>query len=277
MQGDNLRILLLILLSSIAVESLITLIKDSDISLWIIHPIITNRYQENQTWYNLTLYKWITCGHCMSFVYSFPFSLIISWYVTGLWTLLLIWLTIQRLSNWFNVLYKLLAHGRVSAIEFVSPLIGVNPQMSSGNYFEDIQARQFNKGTLQKVFINSLHDIQRIIKTTSTENNKVKNATVIIDGKPTIINTATNHPSYMQMIKDLFLEEHIQNKSESEPVLINGEILIPVQIRSSTSVEKMIEQFTGGTRDGYRIKWQLNDGTTYFYDPISEKLTKLND
>lgn len=277
MQGDSIRVILVIILSSIAVESLITLIKDSDISQWLIHKPIANRYNNNQTWYNLTLYKWITCGHCMSFIYSFPFSLVIALYITGPWTLLLIWLVTQRLSNWLNVGYKLLAYGRVTAVEFISPLIGVNPQMSTGNYFEDVKARQYNKGTLIKVHVNSLSDIQRIIKSTSTENNRVKNATVIIDGKPTVINTATNHPSYMQIIKDLFLEEQaMEEASESEPVFVNGEVLVPIHVQASTSVEKIIEQFTGGTRDGFRIKWKLRDGSTYFYDPISEKLTKSN-
>jgi len=277
LQGNCLNLIIIILLSTIAIESLITLIKDSDLSKLVVHPIITKRYEQNPVWYNLAMYKYITCGHCMSFIYSLPFALFISLYLTGPYTLLLIWLALQRLSNCFNVIYKLVAHGRVTALEFITPLIEVRPHMSAGNYFDDIRERQYNKGFLQKINVNSLSDIQRIIRSTSTENNKIKNATVIIDGKPTMINTATNHPSYMQIIKELFLEEQsMQEQSESEPILINGEVLIPVHVQSSTSVEKIIEQFTGGVRDGYRIKWQLSDNSVYFYDPISEKLTKLN-
>ena len=275
MQGDPVVIILTVLLAALATESLVSLIKDSDFSQWLIHPIVVSRYNNNSVWYNLVLYKWITCGHCMSFIYSLPFAIAISASLTGPFSFLIVWLVLQRLSNWFNDAYKLLSRGRATAIEFLSPLIEVKSSMSSGDYFEQIKERQFRRGSLQVTNIRTLSDIQRIIKSTSSSHDNAKNSTAIIDGKKFSIDTSTHHPSYMQMIKDMLLEEkELQEPTENEPVMINGEVLIPIHVQSTNSVERMIEKFTGGVRDGDRIKWELSDGT-YFYDPITEKLTKL--
>jgi len=278
MQGHPVTILVTILLSALAVESLVTLIKDSDISHWLIHPIVITRYENNQSWYNLIFYKWITCGHCMSFIYSFPFAVFISISLTGPYAFLLIWLVLQRLSNWFNDAYKLLAHGRATAVEFLSPLIEVQSSMSAGDYLQQLEERKFQRGSLQTVNVRTINDIQRIIKSTSSLNSSSKNSTAVIDGKAISIDTSTHHPPYMHIIRDMLLEEqNIQTPTEeTEPVIINGERLIPLQVQTSNSVEKMIEKCTGGVRDGDRIKWELSDGSVYFYNPITEKLTKLD-
>ena len=278
MQGHPVTILITVLLSALAVESLVTLIKDSDISKWLIHPTIIIRYENNQSWYNLVLYKWITCGHCMSFIYSFPFAIFISISLTGPHAFLLIWLVLQRLSNWLNDAYKLLAHGRATAVEFLSPLLEVQSSMSSGDYFQQIEERKFRRGSPQTINIRTLNDIQRVIKSTSSLNNSSKNSTAVIDGKTISIDTSTHHPPYMYIIRDMLLEEqNIQAPTETaEPVVINGEQLIPIHVQTSNSVEKMIEKCTGGIREGDRIKWELADGSVYFYNPITEKLTKLD-
>lgn len=278
MQGHPVTILTTVLLSALAVEALVTLIKDSDISHWLIHPAIISRYENDQSWYNMILYKWITCGHCMSFVYSFPFAIFISISLTGPYSFLLIWLVLQRLSNWFNDAYKLLAHGRATAVEFLSPLIGVHSSMSSGDYFQQLEERKFQRGSLQTTNIRTLGDIQRVIKSTSSSSGNSKHSTAIIDGKTISIDTSTNHPSYMHIIRDMFIEEqNIQTPtSTAEPIIIDGEQLIPLQVQTSNSVEKIIEKCTGGVRDGFRIKWELTDGSVYFYNPITEKLTKLD-
>lgn len=274
LQGGSLNLILYIVLSALATESLIMLVKDSDLSHWLIHPHILKRLEHNYIWYNYVLYKWITCGQCMSFIYSLPFSIIISYY-SNPYLFLIYWLVIQRLSNWFSDLYKLVSRGRVTAIEFVNPLIQVSPSMSIDNLFEQSLNRLSNRGVVQEVRVHSLQDIIRIIKDLRVPPASGKTIIVNVDGKPVQIDTSSKHPSYLDIIKEHILNEQMfkQSEEDNQSIIINGEEVIPLSVSSNSSLDKFIEKCSGGTREENRIKWVLNDAI-YYYDVINDKLTK---
>ena len=64
-----------------------------------------------------------------------------------------------------------------------------------------------------------------------------------------------------------------------EVVEINGKPMKPVVLNSKTSrswVDPLINQWTGGTREGIFIVWVLDDGYKYKYDVFLHKLTKVS-
>lgn len=248
------------------------LIKDSDISHWLIHPIIHKRLENNNTWYNYVVYKWITCGQCMSYIYSFPFAIFISYY-SNPWLFLIHWLCIQRLSNWLSDLYKLVSRGRVTAIEFISPLVQVSPNMAIDDLFEQSLQRMSYKGSVKEVKINSLNDIIKTINDLKLSQASGKQVMVTIDGKPLQIDTSSKHPSYLEIIKQFIVNEQQFSKEDEEHVVINGEELVPLPVSIGSNADRFIEKCSGGKRDGQRIKWELSDAS-YYYDVLNDKLTK---
>lgn len=264
---------------ALATEAIIELIKDSDISRALIHTRVVGRYEQNSTWYNWTLYKWVTCGQCMSVIYSVPGAIGLAAYYN--WWLILVFLfALQRATNWLNTSYKLLHRGRVTAIELVSPLISFGQEMAPYDpaaLLSEAKAREFRRGSEETIIINSLADVKRIIKTLK-ERKPGSGRLVSIDiGEQQFhVNTSTDHPPYMEIIKDAILGAD-QNEVPPVAIPINGdETIIPLRIGENSAVNSFIERCTGGRRDGDRIKWEMGDAT-YYYDPIEDRLTMSSD
>lgn len=260
---------------SIATEAVIELIKESDISLLLIHSKIIPRYEKNKVWYNYILYKWITCGQCMSVVYSIPGAIFMSTLSTSyiLPSFMMFWFTIQRITNWLNSGYKILHRGRVVAIELLSPLINVSNDMAGYDpetLLSAAREREYNRGELGVVNIRNISDIKMMITKLKTESPpNGKSVSINIGDGIFNINTSTGHPSYMQMIKDAL---KVEDNEPIEMIEINGEKLIPVDVGKNHAIDGFIKQCVGGIRDGNRIKWVLLNGD-YFYDPTTDKLT----
>lgn len=133
--------------------------------------------------------------------------------------------------------------------------------------------REFRRGSEEKVIIRTLEDIKRIIKMLA-EKKPAAGRTVelkIGDSKYNV-DTSTNHPPYMDIIRDAFVG--VDQEPEPPPAIeINeGETIVPLEIGSSHTIDRFVEQCTGGKRVGNRIKWSLPEGD-YFYDPVDNKLT----
>lgn len=263
------------LLVALATEAIIEIVKESDISLALIHSKIVPRYTENPTWYNWTLYKWITCGQCMSVIYSIPGAMILS-YIGGFWWFPIIWFALQRITNWLNTSYKLLHRGRVTAIELVSPLVSFGNEMNEYNpeaLLSQAREREFRRGSEERVIINGLPDIKRIIK--QLKDRKPGSGKVVsldVGAQKFHINTSTDHPPYMEIIKDAILGADQEEAPPSAIPINEGETIIPLRIGANSAVNSFIRKCTGGERDGDRIKWVVNDDI-YYYDPVQDRLT----
>jgi hypothetical protein len=64
-----------------------------------------------------------------------------------------------------------------------------------------------------------------------------------------------------------------------EPVEINGKVMKPAVLNTSTEgyswVDPLIRQWTGGTRKGTLITWNLGDGYEYRYEIFTHSLTRV--
>ena len=263
---------------ALATEAIIELVKDSDISHALIHSRITPRYAENPVWYNWTLYKWITCGQCMSVIYSIPGALLLSWATN--WLLLpIILFALQRTTNWLNTSYKLLHRGRVTAIELVSPLVSFGQEMNEYNpeaLLSQAREREFRRGSEEVTIISSLADVKRIIKVLKERKPGSGRVVSLNVGEQEFhVNTSTDHPPYMEIIKDAILGADQEEAPPSSIPINEGESIIPLRIGENSAVNSFIKKCTGGERDGDRIKWVVGD-STYFYDPIADRLTMAN-
>jgi len=264
---------------ALATEAFIEIIKESDISLALIHAKIIPRYNQNPTTFNWVLFKWITCGQCMSVIYSIPgavfMSTLVPWYYLP-FSFFAFLFALQRTANWLNTSYKLLARGRVTAIELVSPLVTIGSEMAEYNpeaLLSQAKEREFRRGTEQRVIINSVQDIIRMIKLLKDKKPGSGRVVSVNIGKSEFhVNTSTDHPPYMQIIQDAFVGVN-QDESPAPVIEINeGERLVPLNIGSNHAIDGFITKCTGGVRDGNRIKWSLSEGD-YFYDPVTDKLT----
>ena len=271
---------LILVLLVLTIESIIELIKNSDISSHLLHKPIIKLNEKYDSVITYVLYKYISCGQCMSVVYSIPGSLILTYYVSlfnnfdvleYVIVFVILLFSIQRLTNWLNSLYKLLYRGRVTAIQFVEPLevIGMSRvDMTDRDY---ILNREIFKHKPDVVEINNLSDIKNII--TKLKGSKPSNGETVninINNDKFIVNTSTNHPTYMQMIKDMFAEEVM----DDVVIPINdSETIIAAKPQFGGGLDGLIFRLTGGTRDGNRIKWEVKNDI-YYFDPISDVLTK---
>lgn len=61
--------------------------------------------------------------------------------------------------------------------------------------------------------------------------------------------------------------------------VVNGRIMQPAVAKNQESafstVDKLVERWLGGKRDGLLIRWDLRDGYTYKYDIWQHKLTRV--
>lgn len=276
------HITIVFILIAISTEAFIEIVKGSDISLLLIHSKIIPRYESNATWYNYTLYKWITCGQCMSVIYSIPGAMFLSTYYTYNYlpfSFIVFLFAIQRVTNWLNTLYKLLHRGRVTAIELISPLVKIGPNMEDYNpevLLSGAREREFRRGTEERVYVNNLNDIKRIIKLLKEKKPGTGRVVSLNIGENQFnINTSTDHPPYMEIIKDAFIGSDANNAPPPIVEINNGEQLVPLTIGSNHIIDNFIRNCAGGVREGNRIKWSLPN-EFYYYDPISGSLTMSN-
>jgi len=281
---NYIEFLIVLILLVIAIESFVTLLKDSDLSFELIHKRAIPWYErKSHSFVRFVIFKWLTCGQCMSVFYAIPAALYFSMYYINYelfpFSTFIMLLVLSRLSNWLNSSYKLLHNGRAVAVEFLTPLFHdfVGSDMNDGNdmsALEQAREREFRKGTEEKVIIRTLSDVQQIIK--KLINQKPPSGKVVlttVQGKTLTVDTSTKHPSYMTQIRDGFLEiEEFSKKPQS--IELNGTNITPLGTQPDNWLDPFIKQCTGGVRDGNRIKWELPEAS-YFYDPIEEKLTMV--
>lgn len=62
----------------------------------------------------------------------------------------------------------------------------------------------------------------------------------------------------------------------SQPIEINGRQVLPPMppIDSRNSIDPLIRQWLGGSREGLLVTWDLHDGYQYRYDIFEHKLTR---
>lgn len=276
---------LILFIVVLATEAIIELVKESEISLYLIHTPIFKLHDKYNCTITYVLYKYVTCGQCMSVVYSIPGAVIITSYViqitsapfwyTLVW-FIVFWFFVQRSTNWLNTSYKILSRGRVTTVQFVEPLIEVN-KMSRINMMDrdSVFDREFNKPKPIDVVINNLSDIKSIIsklKVDKSDDGMVLD--VKIGDSNFKINSSTNHPTYMQIISDM-LNEDLDTDDTFIPIN-NGEKLVPPSVTTSDFVNRFVNRLTGGVADKNRIRWDINY-VSYFYDPKYDVLTMKSD
>lgn len=271
---------LIFLLLTLTTESIIELVKNSDISSHLLHKPIIKLNDKYNSFITYVLYKYISCGQCMSVVYSVPGSLIIVYYISLFNNLnvleyiivfIIILFSIQRLTNWLNSLYKLLYRGRATAIQFIEPLEIIDMSRVDMTDRDYILNREMFKHKPDVVEINNLSDIKNIItKLKGSKPQDGESVSININDNKYVVNTSTNHPTYMQMIKDMLIDEVVDDVA----IQINdSETIIAAKPQFGGGLESLIFRLTGGKKDGNRIKWEIRNDT-YYYDPVSDVLTK---
>jgi hypothetical protein len=272
---------LIFLLVCLATEAIIELVKESEISRNIIHRNVIFLKEKYDSIFTYTLYKYVTCGQCMSVVYSIPGSIFISLYVynnrigLSIIPMFVIFLfSIHRASNWLNTLYKVLYRGRVTTIQFLDPIGIIDMSRVDRTDMDYVLNRELSKVKPKDVIVNNLSDVKNVIKNLKlTKPEEGKDLELEIDDNKFRFKTSTNHPTYMQMLIDMLSE------SEQEDVVIelnSSEKIVASKPQLSGSVNSLITRLTGGERDGDRIKWDIN-GDVYYYHPKFDVLTMKSD
>jgi hypothetical protein len=153
-----------------------------------------------------------------------------------------------------------------------------------------------NARAFQPPDIHNADDIKRVLINLDPHNKLNINAGNItistnmvgtIDGhtqRAFSVNATTTTQTYRQMIIEAFAlikrrEEAANNltKSANTEVLINGKSMTPppvIDMQPRLAVDSVIERLLGGHRDGLRIRWDLADGYSYFYDVMQHRLTR---
>lgn len=271
---------LILILLIISTESIIEIIKNSDISLHLLHRPIIYLNNNHNCLVTYILHKYISCGQCMSVVYSIPGSLMLTYYMSlfndfnileYIVVFIVLLFSIQRLTNWLNSIYKLLYRGRVTAVQFVEPLEIIDMSRIDMTDRDFILNREMFKHKPDVVEINNLSDIKNIItKLKGSKPQDGGSVNINIGNDKFVVNTSTNHPTYMQMIKDAIIE------SSTEDIIIpinDSESMIASKPQLGGGIDNLISRLTGGIRDDNRIKWKIKDDI-YYYDPILDILTK---
>jgi hypothetical protein len=104
---------------AIAVEALTEIITSSELFTWIKAPLGRRALPDDPQqlhWYWTMLYKLLSCGYCFSVWAAFG----LAWVLPGEWfgllpwdNLLVKWLLLHRLSNWWHIAYMLYQRGRI--------------------------------------------------------------------------------------------------------------------------------------------------------------------
>ena len=156
------------------------------------------------------------------------------------------------------------------------------------------EQRKLSPDILKSVVIRSVADIQRVVAEFDPAKNKpsveVPISTMLNEtegGKNiTYYVTATTKSRSKRdiLIDGLTLiqkrQEAASYLSESvQEVEINGRVVKPVALSSNVNgqswVDTLIKQWTGGSRDGAIITWDMSDGYQYRYEIFAHRLTRV--
>ena len=146
--------------------------------------------------------------------------------------------------------------------------------------------------SLKPVEIRSLNDIQGVLAQLNPINNAPTTSIPIEtqleadeDGKKVRYKVSATTKSKSK--RDILIEGldlikrriDASHDEQAEELEINGKTMRPATMRSNVDgiswVDPLIKQWTGGTRKGVLITWDLQDGYEYRYEIYSHRLTKI--
>ena len=168
------------------------------------------------------------------------------------------------------------------------------PQMASHlDAIREREARRYSRDILDPVQVISLQDIQRVVASFDPARNPPRPTVVVrsnmVVNDPTPVNIHVTAESHSKSKRDLLIEgldklkkqiaTQEEIKKRAEPVYVNGKSMMPAKARSgeqsSTAVDPLIRQWTGGYRDGLLICWDINDKYIYRYNIYEHRLTRI--
>lgn len=146
--------------------------------------------------------------------------------------------------------------------------------------------------SLKPVEIRSLNDIQGVLAQLNPTNNTPAapipietQLEVDEDGKKVRykVSATTKSKSKRDILIEGFdlIKKRIDAtyQEQAEELEINGKTMRPATMRSNVDgiswVDPLIKQWTGGTRKGVLITWDIQDGHEYRYEIYSHRLTKI--
>jgi len=107
------------LIVAIATEAVTEIITSSELFAWLRAPLGRQALPaspQDLRWYWTFLYKVLTCGYCFSVWAAFA----LAWTLPGSWAgwlpwdnLVVKWLLVHRLANWWHVSFVLYQRGRI--------------------------------------------------------------------------------------------------------------------------------------------------------------------
>lgn len=171
-----------------------------------------------------------------------------------------------------------------------------NQSMTSFNgMMEKAAAREASKlpaSILNPVVVNTIEDIKRVLQSLDPNNGFVKDDVQIstkmrasndqnVEETYEVNATSSSKSKRMLLIEGFDLikkQAELGEKSrDTDPILVNGRSMYPATTHSVdkyTYIDPMIKQWTGGTRSGLLITWELADGHTYKYDIYEHSLSR---
>lgn len=160
----------------------------------------------------------------------------------------------------------------------------------------DRDRRRYKADILEAVVANTIDDIKYIVRQFDPVINKqsenidvTAGMSIQKDGKDVAYKVSV--PSRSKTKREILIEgidliKRMQNariesqKQEDQILTINGKTVKPATFRpaeeSSSWVDPLIKQWTGGYRHGTKIRWNIPEGTIQ-YDPYEHKLTRILD
>lgn len=149
---------------------------------------------------------------------------------------------------------------------------------------------------LKPVIVSTINDLKRVVAEFDPARNPQQvdiplNAFLEDqeDGKRNVYKVTSKTRSKSK--RDMLIEglTLIQKREEAAAELeltgelteVNGRPMKPAILNRNTNgrcwIDPLINQWTGGTREGIFIVWELNDGYKYKYDVFEHKLSRIRD
>ena len=126
------------------------------------------------------------------------------------------------------------------------------------------------------VIVETLNDIKRVIQEFvpgSQQQNPEVHATIVAENKTYELSAPTGC-AYRDMLIGGF--NIIKKRSEIDEQRKEVETHLninPINISGHMWLDDLISRRLAGTRDGLRVKWEIEEGT-FFFDPFTGKLSK---
>jgi len=155
--------------------------------------------------------------------------------------------------------------------------------------------QKLNPDVAKPVEIRTLADIKHVVAEFDPSRNPQQTEIPVsaqmeefVDGKKVTYQASANTRSKSKrdmLVDGLMVIKKRQEAAEEyehsgEPVEVNGKMMKPAVLNSNTDgytwVDPLIRQWTGGTRKGTLITWDLGDGYEYRYEIFTHSLTRIS-